>query len=175
MTGDSDANALLSMMSARRGHFTFVSGHHGELWLDVNALFAHLERVAPFVHRLAESLRGHRVEAICGAPDGGTILARMLAGDLGIPSCLESRGRVAVVDDVINAGTDVRATLAQVRAAGAYPIVIGALLVLGSSAGKLARAEGCSLVTVATLDHTLWEPSACPLCAAGIPIQSIES
>jgi orotate phosphoribosyltransferase len=173
MYSDAGAIALLELMAARRGHFRFVSGHHGSLWLDVNRLFAHPAQIQPFVRALAERLRENDVAAICGAPEGGTILARMVSAELDIPSSASPRGRVAIVDDVINAGTDIRATIRSVRAgARATPVVVGALVTLGESAQALARAEGCALATVATIDHTLWEPDSCPMCAAGIPLES---
>jgi len=42
--------------------------------------------------------------------------------------------RLAIVDDAISAGSAVRATYAEVQGHGAEPVVIGALLVLGTAA-----------------------------------------
>ena len=30
---------LLELLSVRRGHFVLESGHHGNLWLDLDSLF----------------------------------------------------------------------------------------------------------------------------------------
>ena len=34
------ADRLIEALPARRGHFRLESGHHGELWLNLDALFA---------------------------------------------------------------------------------------------------------------------------------------
>jgi orotate phosphoribosyltransferase len=188
---------LIDALSARRGHFRLESGHHGELWLDLDALFARPARVAPFVERLGEQLAPHGAEVVCGPLVGGAFVAQAIAAHLGsecswtervmgssddalyaaryrVPDPLRERLRgrtVAIVDDVINAGSATRATLADLRACGAHPVAVGALLVLGSGAADLAEAEGLAVQSVAALANTLWAPDACPLCAAGVPLQ----
>jgi len=61
-----------------------------------------------------------------------------------LPGGLRERVRgktIAVVDDVINAGSAVRGTLAELRACGATPMAVGALLVLGSAAASLCACQ----------------------------------
>ena len=79
--------------------------------------------------------------------------------------------RVAVVDDVVNAASAIRATVADLQAADADVIAIGALLVLGTSAADYAERERLTLVRCAALPNRIWEPTACPLCAAGRPLE----
>ena len=191
------ADALIEALAARRGHFLLESGHHGELWLDLDALFAQPARVAPFVAELAERLSGCAAEVVCGPLVGGAFVAQAVAAQLGIeaawservatpsgdglyaaryrvPDALRERLRdrsVAIVDDVINAGSATRATLADLRACEAHPIALGALLVLGDAAAALAAAEGLALEHVARLANALWEPADCPLCAAGMELE----
>jgi orotate phosphoribosyltransferase len=71
----------------------------------------------------------------------------------------------------VNAASATRATLTELRACGARPIAIGALLTLGSPAESLAAEERIGLERLATLPNTLWEPSDCPMCAAGEPLE----
>jgi orotate phosphoribosyltransferase len=78
---------------------------------------------------------------------------------------------VAVVDDVINAGSAVRATLAELRACGARPAAVGALLVLGSAASSLCTGQAIPLEYLATLPNEVWAPAECPLCVAGTPLE----
>jgi orotate phosphoribosyltransferase len=191
------ADQLIAALAARRGHFELESGHHGELWLDLDALFAAPARVAPFVAELAERLSGCRADVVCGPLVGGAFVAQAVAERLGveaswtervaapagdglyaaryrIPDALRRRVRdrpVAVVDDVINAGSATRATIADLRACGARPVALGALLVLGGGAAQLAGAEGLTLASVAALAHAIWEPAGCPLCAAGVVLE----
>jgi orotate phosphoribosyltransferase len=193
------ADGLIEALAARRGHFQLESGHHGELWLDLDALFARPAGVAPFVAELAERLSGCGAEAVCGPLVGGAFVAQAVADRLGIeaswtervvapsggglyaaryriPEALRDRLRgrsVAVVDDVVNAGSATRATIADLRACDARPITLGALLVLGEGAGQLARAEGLALASVATLANAIWEPADCPLCAAGVVLETL--
>jgi orotate phosphoribosyltransferase len=82
--------------------------------------------------------------------------------------------RTAVVDDVINAGSAVRGAVADLQACGARLIAIGALLVLGSHAATFASGASVPLENLASLPTTLWEPSACPLCGRGVPLESSE-
>jgi orotate phosphoribosyltransferase len=76
--------------------------------------------------------------------------------------------RVAIVDDVINAGSAVRGTYHALTEAGAKPAVVGALLVLGDAAQPFLKSSGLILERLATLPNPLWEPADCPMCAKGI-------
>ena len=190
---------LIGVLAARRGHFRLESGHHGELWLDLDALFARPARLAPFVADLAEQLAGCGADVVCGPLVGGAFVAQALAERFAIeaswtervpapsgggryaaryriPEALRDRLRgrsVAVVDDVVNAGSATRATIADLRACDARPIALGALLVLGEGAAQLARAEGLALASVAALANAIWEPADCPLCAAGVELETL--
>jgi orotate phosphoribosyltransferase len=83
--------------------------------------------------------------------------------------------RVAVVNDVINAGSAVRGTLADLVQCGAVPVVVGTLAVLGTAAPRLAAAAGVALETLATLPSEIWTPADCPLCARDVPLADGEA
>jgi orotate phosphoribosyltransferase len=184
---------LLSIVAARRGHFRYESGHHGNLWLDLDRMFDEPARLRPFVAELAERLRPHRIEIVCGPATGGAVLARMLAEVLGIEAIAAQRDmtrvgpiyllphelrdiargrRVAVVDDAINAASAVRATLGELRSAGAKPVVVGALLLVGSAGAAVCAAEKLPLEHLTAVACDLWPADACPLCAAGSPVDA---
>jgi len=78
--------------------------------------------------------------------------------------------RVAVVNDVINAGSAVRGTLAALEECDARPVAIGTLAVYGEAATKLAAAHEVPLETLASFPSQVWEPLSCPLCSRGIPL-----
>jgi orotate phosphoribosyltransferase len=194
-----NADGLIDALDARRGHFALESGHHGELWLDLDALFARPSRLAPFVGELAEQLSACGADVVCGPLVGGAFVAQAVAERLGleaswtervaapsgaglyaaryrVPDALRGRlsGRsVAVVDDVVNAGSATRATIADLRACDAKPVALGALLVLGEGAARLAGAEGLALASVAALPNTIWAPADCPLCAVGVALEEL--
>lgn len=188
---------FLSLVPARRGHFQLESGHHAALWLDLDALFVQPARLRPFVAKLAAGLEKYEVAGVCGPLLGGAFLAQMLASSLDVefffteritpsepgglyraqyrlPPALCNRvagSCIAIVDDVISAGSAVRGTYTEVRTCGARPVVVGALLQLGSAAGRFFDPEGVSVESVVKMDFDLWVPAECPLCAAQTPLE----
>jgi orotate phosphoribosyltransferase len=190
-------HGLLDLMQPRKGHFKLESGYHGELWLDLDSLFLRPRRLEPFVLELARRLSAHGVDAVCGPLEGGAFLAQVIARELDLeflysarsgpprseglytveyrlPAALRgaARGRrVAVVDDVVSAGSAVRGTIADLRARGAEPVVAGALLVLSSPASGTASLD-LPLERVEALRSAMWAPSECPMCAALEPLEN---
>jgi orotate phosphoribosyltransferase len=79
--------------------------------------------------------------------------------------------RVAIVDDVINAGSAVKGTDADLEDSGANVVAIGALPVLGSAASQFAQAKGVALESLAHLPNQLWEAAECRLCSSGRPLE----
>jgi orotate phosphoribosyltransferase len=198
--GETEVTALfLGLVEGRRGHFRLESGHHGRLWLDLDPLFAEPRRVEPFVGALAAALRPYEVEAVCGPLLGGAFLAQLVAHALGVEFCFTERvagpraegfygvsyrlppafrkrvggKRVAVVDDVMSAGSSLRATYEELRSHGATTVAAGALLVLGSRGADFFAGHGVAVEAVARDGYQTWEPALCPLCAAGVPVEDV--
>lgn len=197
--GAERAPGLLELIDGRRGHFRLESGHHGELWLDLDTLFVQPARLVPFVEDLAHQLADRVAPtAVCGPLLGGALLASAVATRLdvefyvaepiapadggrelfgaryAVPDTVRDRlrgQRVAVIDDVVNAASATRATVSDLRAAGADVVAVGALLVLGTSAAEYAEHEGFALLHAAAMPNRIWEPRACPLCVAGVPLE----
>jgi len=184
---------LLELLAVRRGHFVLESGHHGNLWLDLDSLFLRPARLLPFARDLARRLSRHGIEAVVGPLVGGAFVAEMVAAELdvrfafaerrmgaggvtyAIPDTFHDHLRartVAIVDDAINAGSATRATFAALTALGARPVAVAALLILGDTALPFFAAHKLTVESVARLANELWEPAACPLCAAGVPLSS---
>jgi orotate phosphoribosyltransferase len=192
--------AFLRLAQGRRGHFRLESGHHSALWLDLDALFADPRGIAPFVGAMVARLRDHAVEVVCGPLLGGAFLAQVVAQSLGAEFCFTERSavkadglfgaryalpaayrtrlrgrRVALVDDVMSAGSALRGTLAVLQAAAAIPVAAGAILVLGHlGAGYLAQQQ-LPVVAVLREDYELWTPTGCPMCLAGQPLEDAGS
>ena len=190
--------AFLSTVRARRGHFRLESGHHGDLWLDLETLCLRPGIIQPFASELAARLQMYEVEAVCGPLTEGAFVALMVAADLScdftyaerfanppsdalypveyrVPHTLQPfvRGRrVAIVNDVIGAGSAVRGAYAHLHELGADVAVIGSLLVLGESIGAFARERGVPIETLEQLPANLWTPAECPLCRSGAPIDA---
>jgi orotate phosphoribosyltransferase len=191
------ADRVERLLARRRGHFVLESGHHGELWLDLERLCLRPEPVRSLAVELARKLAPHRVEALCGPLVEGAFVALFAAAALAVPFTYaellpERTGdalfaaryrippvlhaelagkRVAIVNDVVNAGSAVRGALAELGACGARPVAIGALAVLGDRARSPARGAGVALETLAEFPNEIWEPAHCPLCAQGVPLE----
>lgn len=192
---DQSAHAeLLALMSVRHGHFLLESGHHGDFWLNLDTLFVRATALRPFVVELATALAEHRPEVVCGPLDGGAFLAQLVASELDVDFGYAQRNpadrgveyripealregllgkRVAVVDDVINAGSAVRKTLLDLLDCGAQPIALGALLVLGVPARQLATDWAIPLERLESLSNQVWEAGHCPQCAAGQALEDL--
>jgi orotate phosphoribosyltransferase len=193
---------ILNLFAARRGHFRFESGHHGNLWLDIPRAYVNPKRLRRYAVELARSLSAHHIDAVCGPLVEGALLAQMIAEEIGaefcfaeqfaqtppnglylvgyrIPRALRTsiRGkRIAIVDDVINAGSAVRGTAQDLHACGACIAAIGALLTLGAPASSLATSLEVPLETLSQIPkNDLWEPSSCPLCASGAALDESAS
>jgi len=191
-----------NLIDMRGGHFLLESGHHGDLWLNLETLCSHPNRLDSFVHQLAQRISNHNAEMICGPLNEGAFVGLLVAREMGIEFCYtepyrlpDSSGalypveyrlprvlrervrgrRVAIVNDVINAGSAVRGTHGDLVSCDAKVVVIGAFLTLGNWAADFATQQNIPLETIAQLPNNLWMPSECPMCAAGIPIERQQS
>ena len=75
---------LNELIQARNGHFLLESGHHGDLWLDLELLCLQPARIQPFASALARRLAEHRVDAVCGPLVEGAFVGLMTAQELGV-------------------------------------------------------------------------------------------
>lgn len=69
---------VTALLSPRGGHFLLESGHHGSMWMDLEALFLEPARIEPAAE-LASRLSRHNAEAVCGPLVEGAFLALMVA------------------------------------------------------------------------------------------------
>lgn len=194
---ETSAAAFRKLVAGRRGHFRLESGHHSALWLDLDPLFANPGRIAPFVANLASAIRPYNVSTVCGPLLGGAFLAQLVAHALDVEFCFTERvtlkepndlysaryllpaafsarlsgQRVALVDDVMSAGSALRGSYVELLAHDALPVVAGALLVLGSTGASFFAAQGVPVAAVARDDYELWLPPDCPACASGLPLE----
>lgn len=187
---------ILALLRSRTGHFRLESGHHGEIWLELERLCLRVRPVEELAAELAARLSGHTIDLVCGPLVEGAFVALLVASTLGVPFTYAERigaagvdalygvryrvpetlrselagKRVAIVNDVINAGSAVRGTFTDLAECGARTVAIGSLVVLGSWAHKFSEDQGVRLEALTSVPNRIWEPSACPLCADGLPL-----
>ena len=187
---------MVRLVRAQPGHFDLGTGYHGDVWLDLDALLLRPARLRPYVGWLAERLREHRVDAVCGPLEGGAFLAYAVADLLSVAFLAGYRSpavrpgqvtgyrlppvpggiggwRVAVVDDAVNAGTAVAACLDQARRRGAVPVAVAAVLALGQASEIVPASMGVPFYAAGTVPSQAWPAGRCPLCADGIPLTAV--
>ncbi|MEJ7671760.1 MAG: phosphoribosyltransferase family protein [Chitinophagaceae bacterium] len=163
----------------------------------MNTLFVSPKELSPFVSELANRFNSHNITAICGPLMGGAFLAHALATELnlrfyftepiptpsssgffntayGLPKSLLSKvmgERIAVVDDMISAGSSVRATIMALTAAGASIVTVGTFILLGNKVNEYFLKAGINVETLLQQEFNLWEPENCPLCKGEISLE----
>lgn len=189
---------MIGGISDRRGHFLLESGYHADTWFELDALFVDPAAIAPRLNALAALIRPHDVSAICGPLLGGAFLAQAVASAMGVrfyyceksasdsssalygaryrvPAGLRehaSKERFAVVDDVISAGSSVRAVVSELEDTGATTVVVGSLLILGTKATDYFAAMNIPVVALDRGDFQTWLPNECPLCRSGVALEN---
>ncbi len=197
MSGAPSLVSFLKLVSGRRGHFRLESGYHSDLWLDLDPLFADARAVDPFATALSDALRPHNPSVICGPLLGGAFLAQLVARAIDAEFCFTERvaagpgeglfqvtyrlprafakrvagKRVAMVDDVMSAGSALRGTYAELQAHEAIPVAAGALLILGVTGADFFAQRSLAVEAPVRDRHALWTPAECPLCAAGVALE----
>ena len=86
-----DDEDLVSRLPGRIGHFRLESGHHSDLWLDLQRLCSRPEFIRPRAAALARRLAPHRVDVVCGPLVEGAFVALMVALELGVEFCYAER------------------------------------------------------------------------------------
>jgi orotate phosphoribosyltransferase len=141
---------------------------------------------------LAAKAAASRPEVVCGPLIGGAFVAQLVAAELGIdftwlerlvkvnggadyriPQGLRARvrgKRILVVDDAVNAGHALRASLRDLDECSGTPVALAALLSLGDAGPELARERGIPWFALGSIERRMWPPGSCPLCDAGVQL-----
>jgi orotate phosphoribosyltransferase len=166
----------------REGHFLLTSGKHSDKYFEKFRILEQPAVCEAFAKAVAERFRKDQATVVCGPTTGGVIIAYEVARQLGCRCIiaekvelgrkigrgfrLGSEDRVLVVDDVLTTGGSIKETLAAVEPSGAK--VIGVGVFVDRSAGV---DFGVPLFGVYRQQVAAFEPSACPFCKAGIPLE----
>lgn len=167
----------------QRGHFRLSSGLHSPEYVQCALLLQHPEVAAAVCAALVRPFREAGVRAVVGPAIGAIPLAYEAARQLGARAmwtervegrmqlrrsfCVAPGERVLVVEDVVTTGGSVREVVETLRTLGAQVVGVAALVDRTGGAGPQLSVPFVALVQMAL---EVYEPAACPLCAAGVPL-----
>ena len=166
----------------REGHFLLTSGKHSDRYFEKFRILEQPSVCEAFAKAVAERFREQNVTVVCGPTTGGIIIAYEVARQLGCRCVIAEKAelgrkigrgfrlgpddRVLVVDDVLTTGGSIKETLAAIEPSGAKVIGVGVYVDRSAGVDFGTPLFGAFRQQVAT-----YEPSACPLCAKGIPLE----
>ena len=166
------------------GHFRLTSGKHSPNYLQSAIVLQYPEHAGTLGRQLAAKLQelagGEKIELVVAPALGGLIVGHEVARALGVPFQFTERDadrkmslrrgfdipagtKVVVVEDVITTGGSTREVIEIMEAKGAKVLAAGSIIDRSGGAADV----GATRAALETLQVTAWEPSDCPLCAAG--------
>jgi len=182
-TMDRTVDLMLRCGALMKGHFRLTSGLHSDEYCQCARVLEHPETAEELGKMLAGFYEGKKVDTVVSPAIGGIVIGHEVARALGVRSLfaertergmtlrrgfqLEPGERVLIIEDVVTTGGSVKEVAEAVKAAGAEVVGFGFVMdrsrePLNLPAPSRALVEGREMVT--------YQPEACPLCEAGVPI-----
>jgi orotate phosphoribosyltransferase len=169
------------------GHFQLTSGLHSPQYFQCALVLQHPRHAAALCGMIAAQFAQAGVDRVIAPAVGGIVVAVETGRLLDRPALfaerkdgamalrrgfrLEPGEGVLVVEDVVTTGGSVQEVIDLVEAAGARPLGVGVIVdrsggrAVFSSQGRTLPLFACHRQPV-----VVYPPEACPLCAAGQPI-----
>jgi orotate phosphoribosyltransferase len=172
-----------------------TSGLHSREYLNKDALYMYPRETSHFCRNIATAFIDDGVEAVMGPVVGGTILSQWTTYHLlelrnrPVVSLYADKGpndtfvikrgyekmvpgrRILAVEDLSSTGKSTRLVVDAVRALGGE--VVGAGMISNRGNASLeALGNIPKLHEVVKIRMEMWAADACPLCAAGVPINT---
>jgi orotate phosphoribosyltransferase len=157
------AEEILTRSNAviRGDHFVYITGQHGDGWIDKDAIFpdtTHGDRLGAL---LAAAAAGRDVEIVCGPATGGLIVSQWTAHHLAVPSVFADHGKERGYDPrrAVEAGAPLRPPFVLGRGydrmvAGKRVLVVDDVVNTGESLAETTdavRTAGGEVVAVGAL------------------------
>lgn len=179
-------NEVLDLMSGAgallEGHFRLSSGLHSQRYLQCAVALQHPVIAEQLGGALAAKwgAAGHpRPDLVVSPALGGLIIGHETGRGLGVRACftervegvmtlrrgfqLEQGEKILLVEDVITTGRSTQETAVAVDKSGGIPIGVACI---ANRSGKPHLGD-LPLVSLVELDIPTFEPTGCPMCAAG--------
>lgn len=162
------------------GHFALSSGRHSNRFIQKFRILEDPALVEPVASAIAQAFRDAAPTVVVSAAVGGIVLGYEVARALGTKAIfVEKEGgvpvlrrnfrltgddRALIVEDVITTGGSVREVLAVVRARGALPVGVGAIV-------RRGQADlGVPFHALLEMPIVSYDAADCPQCRAGEPL-----
>jgi orotate phosphoribosyltransferase len=175
-------------------HFVGTKGPHFATYVNKDALYPYTSKTSQVCALFADAFRSYQVDVVAGPALGGIILAQWTAAHLGMMDSRVVLGlyaekkagtlqltrgydqllkgkRVAVVEDITTTGGSLKTLIAAIQAAGGEVVVAG-VIVNKNPAAVTSDFFGVPFIALAELPIPLYSAEDCPLCQAGVPINT---
>ena len=171
------------------GHFELSSGKHSDRYFQCAKVLQYPNRARELAAGLAEALTAlpEPVQVVVGPAMGAVVWSFAVAEELGVRSLfterkdggmvlrrgfsLEPGERVLVVEDALTTGGSAREAIRALEEAGGNVVAVGSVVNRSGGNPFEVVGEGLSkalpLFALCDVEAQTFEPSECPLCAAG--------
>lgn len=177
-------------------HLVYTSGRHGSVYINKDKLYLYPYLVFKICDQINRYFLGKEVDIVVGPAIGGAILAQWTAyllgkkmsafaenvGEPGGPKKMifkrgydkEISGKnVLIVEDILTTGGSAKAVVEAVKKLGGNIVGMGVVCNRGGVGLKDLELEGGQeLFSLASIQLLSWPEVGCPLCEAGIPINT---
>lgn len=166
-----------------RGHFRLSSGRHSDVFVQKFRVLEHPGLTERFGEEIARAFDG-AFDLVASPAVGAVVLGFATALSAGTKMIFAERvsaqmvfrrgfevpahSKTLVVEDVVTTGGSALEVVRLVEAAGGEVVGVGALLDRTDPA--VPTGLGAAFRALARLDAPAWDPTACPLCSEGMPL-----
>lgn len=185
----------------KNDHFVYQAGDHGDVYLAKDKVSPNPLDIDEIGRMLADRLKDHDIETVAVPAAGGIVLGHIVAKYLSYykdkvvnsifvektgeknPDKTDKFGltrgydeyvygkNIAILEDIMNSGITVKNVLNCLEDSYGHVIVVGAICNRGG-----VKAEDISdcikLINLSALNLNKYKADECPLCAAGVPINT---
>lgn len=184
---DASVEALFARSGALLdGHFLLKSGRHAGRYLEKFLVLQHPPFAVELCRRMADALAPYEPTLVVGPTTGGVLLAHEVARQLGGSVrgifaepvagggrvlrrgwAVNAADRVVIVDDILTTGASLVETVDAVRSSGVEPLA--AAVIVDRSVAPVEL--GFPLHSLGRIEIPSWQPDACEMCAAAVPLR----
>ncbi|MBD2724369.1 orotate phosphoribosyltransferase [Hymenobacter armeniacus] len=168
-----------------RGHFRLSSGLHSDTYVQCARFLRRPDLAAPAAASLAGQIQAADLQpdVVVGPAMGGVVIGYELARQLGVPGIFTERDaegqmtlrrgfavapgeKVIIAEDVVTTGKSTLEVARVLRELGAEVLGVASLIDRTGGTGGLDFPHFALL----SVQAATYQPDACPLCAAGVPV-----